>query len=79
MVNTALIVIYNTGIMACSVCVPKELTKEEIEEGLNSKSPTGIDSKWRISKDTHFKDGIHTNPCTCDMFFSERLHYLMEC
>lgn len=70
--------VYSSGICHCSVCVPKELTHEQIEEQVNLEHPTGINSKWRISKDKTFKGG-EANPCACNYLPESNLHYLMEC
>ena len=70
-------VIMTTGICYCSVCVPKDMTIEEIEADVNSQSPTGIGSSWKISKDKNFVTG-QTNPCVCEQD-KERMHYLLSC
>jgi hypothetical protein len=72
------ITIYGEGIVCCSVCVPKDMSLEDIENGVNERKPTGVDSKWHISKDEKFADGIKTNPCECDQN-PNRKHYLLNC
>ncbi len=62
-----------------SVCVEKELSTKQIELLANTISPTGVRSKWTISNDKTFKDGISSNPCACDQHRKTRLHYLLIC
>ena len=38
------IYIYSTDVIALSVCVPKEMTRTEIEDVVNKVNPTGIKS-----------------------------------
>ncbi len=70
--------IYKSGIVHCSVCVPKDATKEEIEDMVNKENPVGMDSRWFISEASTFKTG-EPNPCPCDVFPERYMHYLMEC
>lgn len=72
-----MIKVYSYGLIHCSVCVPKGLTKQQIEDAVNSTHPTGISSRWEVSNDATFKTG-QSNPCICEQD-SERLHYLMVC
>lgn len=65
------------GIVAVSVCAPKDTSCEAIEAWVNTESPTGISSPWAISDD-EFADG-HPNPCPCDQEPKARLHYLLNC
>lgn len=69
-------IIYSKGLVACSVCAPKELPKTYIEEDVNSQLPTGIDSKWTISKED-FQTG-EKNPHECEKD-PKKLHYLLNC
>lgn len=68
--------IYSNGIVHCSICVPKEKTIKEIESFVNWTNSTGIDSHWRVSKDS-FADGSE-NPKVCNTS-EDKLHYLMVC
>lgn len=70
------ITIYASGIVACSVCVPHDMPREEIERLVNMESPTGISSRWAIAEDS-FADGAE-NPHECELDTS-RLHYLLHC
>ena len=70
------IIIYSKGLCRRSVCAPKTLTLQRIEEMVNKKDPTGIDSKWTIS-DEKFADGSE-NPHSCELE-NCRNHYLFEC
>lgn len=65
------------GLCCCSVCVPKGMSREVIEQIANTRNPTGIGSKWTISTDAHFSGG-QTNPCACDSD-PNRMHYLLDC
>jgi hypothetical protein len=59
------------------VCVPKGSTKEQIEEAVNALHPTGIKSRWKISKDEKFDTG-DPHPKQCE-HSADRMHYLMVC
>lgn len=69
--------IYRSGLCHCSVCVPKDMVRDEIVSEVNSQHPTGLDHGWSISDEPTFKAG-EPNPCRCDQDAS-RLHYLMVC
>ena len=68
--------IYSTGPVFCSACVLKGLGTSYIEQLVNQLSPTGIDSKWKISTE-NFKDGT-PNPTECKQD-KNRVHYLLNC
>lgn len=68
--------IYSSGIVHCSVCVPKSLSRNDIEAYVNAVNMTGIDSRWKISK-KKFADGT-ANPNQCESD-KDRFHYLMVC
>jgi len=69
--------IYCNGIVHCSICTNiKDLKR--IEELVNLKNPTGIRSKWEISKNKTFRTG-EPNPCPCDKKPKTHMHYLMVC
>lgn len=70
------IAVYANGIVHCSVCTNVR-GKKKIEVLVNMKNPTGIYSRWRISKDK-FRDGS-SNPCPCEKNPKTHKHYLMEC
>lgn len=65
-----------------SVCAPESMSQEELEQRVNLLVPTGIESKWKISKATHFKGG-EPNPTKCndtkEGSTTQNLHYLMNC
>lgn len=75
--NTDGLLFLASGLCACSVCVPADWTKEQIESEANRKSPTGISSKWGISEEPKFATG-HENGCDCDQVKS-RKHWLLNC
>jgi len=68
--------VYANGLVHCSVCTNVK-TRKRIEQMVNQKNPTGIQSKWVISKDD-FRTG-ETNPCPCERNPKTHKHYLMEC
>jgi len=74
--KTEKIEIYSSGICHCSVCVPKDMDKETIEQKVNSENMTGIQSQWEISEE-NFASGA-SNPCPCEDN-GTRQHYLMVC
>ena len=69
---------YSIGIFTASVCADNSLTPEEVEKQFNIVSPSGTTNGWKISEDTHFREG-GTNPCPCDKFPDEKKHYLFNC
>lgn len=69
--------VYSKGIVACSVCVPKDMGTNMIEKLVNMENPTGIESNWELSEDKTFKSG-HSHPCEC-IDDKNRLHYLLHC
>ena len=71
------VVVYGTGLDTYSVCVPKGLSRVEVEDLVNRVNPTGIASRWTVSTDKRFATG-ETNPCPCE-HTAERTHYLMSC
>jgi hypothetical protein len=70
--------IYSRGMVHCSVCVPKETPIADIEREVNEYNPTGIEPQWKLSTAATFITG-QTNPCPCEQYPLERLHYLMVC
>ena len=71
------IFMYSLGIVHISVCVPEGMDRQVVEDRANARNPTGIDSGWKISKDSHFRTG-EPNPCPCTEA-KGRLHYLLSC
>lgn len=69
---------YNIGICYLSVCAHKSIKPEDLEKQVSMDHPTDVRSEWKLSKDTHFADGVNTNPCVCNMD-EERMHYLFSC
>jgi hypothetical protein len=72
------IIPYSVGLLTASVCADNNLTPEEVEKEFNRVSPSGTTAGWRISEDTHFREGA-TNPCPCDQNPTTRKHYLFNC
>lgn len=70
------VIVYSNGLVTCSVCVPKNLKRKEIERLVNKQHPTGVDSSWKIDKE-NFMTG-EKNPCACNTD-ENRMHYLMSC
>lgn len=68
--------VYAYGIVHLSVCVPAEMTQENIVEEVNKEHPTGISHGWEISSES-FKTG-EANPHICEKD-NLRKHYLMVC
>lgn len=69
------VVIYSVGLFYLSICVPAEMSVEEIERAANANEPTGV-NPWKISSDKFFTG--QDNPCPCDKQ-SGRKHYLLSC
>ncbi len=62
----------------CSMSVCSSLSLDEIVERANKEHPTGISSKWAISKDKTFANGIPTS-CPCERNPETHNHYLLNC
>jgi hypothetical protein len=71
------ITVYSAGLVAASVCAPKDAPVEDVEAAANAQHPTGIDSVWRKAADATFKGG-EPNPCPCNSD-PNRLHWLLSC
>lgn len=71
------VMVYSSGLVACSVCAPSRLTIDEVEAAVNRVNPTGIESQWRVSSDPTFAGGGE-QPGPCEQS-SGNIHYLMEC
>jgi len=69
--------VYANGIVHCSICTNVE-DRIRIEELVNQKNPTGIQSKWKISEAKTFRSG-DPNPCLCEKKPKTHKHYLMVC
>lgn len=69
--------VYAIGLICLSVCAPKTLSKEEVEEAVNLIHPTGISGHWRISEDEAFATG-ELIPKQCE-FHEDRQHWLLNC
>jgi len=53
------------------------MKRAEVELEVNLDSPTGISSRWKISKKRKLDDGTKLPaPCLDD---TSRMHYFMEC
>lgn len=70
------ITIYSKGLVHCSVCADKSLSKKEVEDLVNQENPTGISSQWTVDKDAFADGGANPGQCEDD---PKRLHYLMVC
>jgi len=73
---TPAIVIIATGLVYTSVCT--RLSDEKAEKWLNRNQPTGISSKWSVSKDKTFGSG-EPNPCKCQKWPETHRHMLFSC
>lgn len=69
--------IYSFGLVACSVCAPKDMPMDVLTREVNSANPTGIESQWALSEDKTFRGG-EPMPCACNLD-SGRMHYLFSC
>lgn len=69
--------IYSEGLFTMSVCAPRDMTIEEVEQRVNILNSPGTKNGWRKSKDPTFKEGS-PNPCVCNNNL-ERLHWLLDC
>ncbi len=74
---TEYVYIYAEGPVTISVCASKEMSRSEIERQVNDLRPTGIQSRWTISKDKRFDTG-ESIPCECDEDSSCQ-HWLLNC
>lgn len=62
-------------VMVCSICVPKDATKEQIEEAANRINPTGVSTDWHIP-DHYHHDGQKPRVCENN---PDRLHVMLHC
>lgn len=67
---------YSVGIVSASVCT--SLPVEAATARLNQEHPTGISSKWELSKDTTFAGG-EPMPCICPDHPETHKHLLFNC
>lgn len=72
------VMVYSSGLVACSVCAPIDLPIAQVEQTVNLINPTGIESQWRASSDPTFAQGGE-QPGACEQMPESRIHYLMEC
>jgi len=70
--------VYTAGLCSLSVCAPKEMPVERVEDAVNAGHPTGLEYRWKVAKDKNFRTG-EPNPCPCNDEPEDRLHYLMHC
>ncbi len=68
--------IYRVGLCRMSLCTGIK-SIAAIEARANAEYPTGIQSRWKLSKDTTFATG-EPNPCPCNNG-GYRKHYLLSC
>lgn len=68
--------VYAGGVVCCSVCVPREMPREQVETEVSEENPTGLDHGWKISDEPFSDEQPNPHPCERD---AERLHYLMVC
>ena len=71
------LLVISSGLVCCSVCVPKDWDAERINTAVNANNPTGISSQWSIA-DEDFAEG-QKNGCACDQFPEARKHWLLTC
>lgn len=67
---------YAVGICSASVCT--SLPIDEAVARMNEECPTGIESKWALSNDTHFRGGAE-NGCPCTDSPETHRHWLLNC
>ena len=66
------------GLCAVAVCVPAALTRDEIADAVNAKSPTGISSPWTVADADGLTDYEGPYPVQCPDEAGRR-HYMMHC
>ena len=66
--------VYAVGIVCASVCTNLSIT--ETTKRLNRQHPTGISSKWALSKDDFSDGSLNPHPCENG---GENRHYLFNC
>lgn len=70
------VVIYVSGLVACSVCAPADMSIEDIEGSVNQQIPTGINSRWRKADEPFAGGESNPSPCSDGPL---KLHYLLVC
>lgn len=77
MMDAEEVVVYASGPLRCSACVPEGLARGEIERRVSEANPAGIETSWRLSDEPAFADGV-PNPVRCEQA-AGRWHYLLRC
>ncbi len=71
------VVITQRHLVACVACAPRKMPRKEVNELVNVLNPTGIGSRWKITRKRSFPaGGPHPVPCADDR---NRIHYLLYC
>jgi hypothetical protein len=68
--------VYRMGVGMASACT--SLDNSNAEKRMNRENPTGIDSRWTVSKETTFAKG-EPHPGKCEDSPDTHRHLLMEC
>lgn len=76
MPDPSAVIVYAIGLCSCSACAPEDLDAKQVADAANKARPTGIASRWAVSR-RPFRSG-QTNPCACNTDPSRR-HWLLEC
>ena len=67
------------GLCSAGACIPRlGLSRSQVERAFNRQHPTGISSRWRLSKAKTFSTG-QPQPGPCENDPQNRIHVLMEC
>jgi hypothetical protein len=70
-------VLFRASLCSGVACAPATMPRRKVEAAVNEQHPTGISSRWTISRKRKLDDGNkHPAPCLED---ATRRHYLMEC
>jgi hypothetical protein len=72
------VVLYDVGLVHCSVCAAVTVPPDEVALRVNMLHPAGGGSLWHISKDDKFADGMQ-HPRPCDQEPDDRRHWLLDC
>jgi hypothetical protein len=78
--DSSVFFIGSPGLVAMAVCAPAAMTREQIADEVNTKSPTGITSRWTVTDHADLADAadVPVYPVQCPDE-AGRCHYMVHC
>ena len=56
--------VYAPGLVACSICVPAQYSRQQVEQAADALHPTGLDHGWKVTADEFASGAPNPSPCT---------------